>query len=304
MIRRVKYTGIDFKKYADCLENSEQRKYSASKTFLDITTDKKWDLLVYNDYEAVMPVPFIYKNGIKIVHNPLMCQQLGIFSVKDDQKINEKFLSFLQKNYLIRVYYFNETNSFETKLSSKKNFILYADDYANVFTRYSPKRKRKLRLDAEVIENSEIKEISYLEAKEFIEQHVVGLDKEHDALALLKTLEAFYSLKHLKFSAFYYHHEITNMIATYSDYHTIALLGNFNNKKYIKMAGASVLIDHVIKENIGNCVFDFEGGNLPSIEEFFRGFRPELKPYSVIENSKKVLVRDYASFVIRGKILG
>ncbi|GEN70856.1 hypothetical protein [Chryseobacterium lathyri] len=302
MIRRLKYNEIDFKKYTDSLEKSEQRKYSASKSFLDVTTDKQWDVLVYNDYNAVMPVPFILKKGIKIVHNPLICQQLGVFSEKDDKKINEKFLYFLQKNYLIRAYHFNETNSFDSKLKTKKNFLLYPNEYAKVFAKYSPKRKRKLRLDDEVTENSELKEIQYKEAEIFIKNNVIGLDKEHDTDTLLKTLETFHASKHLKFLAFYYHHEITNMIAIYSDYDTIALLGTFNDKKYIKMAGASTLIDHVIKENIENFIFDFEGGNLPSIEEFFRGFRPELKHYAVIENSKKTLIRDFARFLMRGKL--
>ncbi|KFF23557.1 hypothetical protein [Chryseobacterium vrystaatense] len=302
MIRRVKYSEINFEKYGACVENSAQRKYSASKIFLDVTANKLWDVLVYHDYEAVMPVPFIYKNGVKIVHNPLICQQLGVFSPKDDQNINEKFLHFLCENYLIRVYYFNETNKFYTKLNSKKNFILYPDDYANVFAKYSPKRKRKLRLDDEISDNSEIREVSYVEAKKFIENHVVGLDKENDAVALLNTFEIFYSLKRLKFLAFYYHQEMTNVIATYSDYDTIALLGNFNNKEYIKMSGASVLIDHVIKENIGNHIFDFEGGNLPGIEEFFRGFRPELKPYATIESSKKTLIKNFLPFLMKGKL--
>ncbi|MGC5745713.1 hypothetical protein [Chryseobacterium sp. NFX27] len=301
MIRRLKYNEIDFIKYADCLEKSEQRKYSASKFFLDVTTGKQWDLLVYNNYEAVMPVPFILKKGIKIVHNPLICQQLGVFSDKDDKKINGKFLSFLQKNYLVRAYHFNETNSFDSKLKTKKNFLLYPDEYAKVFAKYSPKRKRKLRLDDEVTDNSELKEIHYKDAEIFIKSNVIGLDKEEDTDTLLKTLEAFHSSKHLKFLAFYYHHEITNMIAVYSDYDTIALLGTFNDKKYIKMAGASTLIDYVIKENIENFIFDFEGGNLPSIEEFFRGFRPELKPYAVIENSKKTLIKDFARFLMRGR---
>jgi hypothetical protein len=301
MIRRLKYNEIDFKKYTDCLERSEQRKYSASKNFLDVTTNKQWEVLVLNNYEAVMPVPFILKKGIKIVHNPLICQQLGVFSDKDDKKINEKFLHFLQKNYLVRAYHFNETNSFDSKLKTKKNFLLYPDEYAKVFARYSPKRKRKLRLDDEVIENSELKEINYREAETFIKNNVIGLDKENDTATLLKTLEAFHVSKHLKFLAFYYHHEITNMIAVYSDYDTIALLGTFNDKKYIKMAGASTLIDHVIKENIEHCIFDFEGGNLPSIEEFFRGFRPALKHYAVIENSKKTLVKNFTGFLMRGK---
>ncbi|MGK6342822.1 hypothetical protein ACMGDK_11320 [Chryseobacterium sp. DT-3] len=301
MIRRLKYNEINFKKYTACLEKSEQRKYSASKSFLDVTIGQQWDLLVYNNYEAVMPVPFILKKGIKIVHNPLICQQLGIFSDKDDKKLNEKFLYFLQKNYLVRAYHFNETNSFDSNLKTKKNFLLYPDEYAKVFAKYSPKRKRKLRLDGEVMENSELKELSYQEAEAFIKSNVIGLDKENDTATLLRTLETFYLSKHLKFLAFYYHQEITNMIAIYSDYDTIALLGTFNDKKYIKMAGASTLIDHVIKENIEHYIFDFEGGNLPSIEEFFRGFRPELRHYAVIENSKKTLIKDFACFLMKGK---
>lgn len=304
MIRRVKYSEIDFEKYTKCLENSEQRKYSASKTFLDVTTNKQWDILVKNDYEAVMPVPLIYKNRVKIVHNPMICQQLGIFSAKDDQKTNERFLQFLKKNYLIRAYYFNETNCFDSTLKTKKNFLLYPGEYTKVFAKYSPKRKRKLRLDDEVIQNSETREISYQQAEIFIKNNAVGLEKENDIGTLLKTLETFYTLKYLKFRAFYYHNEITNMIATYSDFDTVALLGTFNDKKYIKMAGASTLIDQAIKENIEHCIFDFEGGNLPSIEEFFRGFRAELKPYAVVENSIKTLLKDYASFCLKGKILG
>ncbi|MBU3049861.1 hypothetical protein KNV96_17100, partial [Chryseobacterium indologenes] len=84
MIKRLKYHEIDFVKYSQCLENSEQRKYTATKDFLDITSKKQWEVLVYNDYEAVMPVPFIRKYGVKIVHNPKLCQQLGVFSKKDD----------------------------------------------------------------------------------------------------------------------------------------------------------------------------------------------------------------------------
>ena len=56
MIKRLKYNEIDFAKYSKCIENACQRKYSATKDFLDITAGKNWELLVYNNYEAVMPV--------------------------------------------------------------------------------------------------------------------------------------------------------------------------------------------------------------------------------------------------------
>ncbi|MBB6329912.1 hypothetical protein HNP24_000862 [Chryseobacterium sediminis] len=301
MIRRLKYHEIDFVKYAQCLENSEQRKYSAAKDFLDTTSTMPWEILVYKDYEAVMPVPFVRKYGMKIVHNPKLCQQLGVFSSKDNVDLNEAFLEYLEKNYMIRAYPFNDVNQLRTKIRIKKNFLLYPDVYEKVYARYSPKRKRKLRLDEAVVKESEIKTISYDIAKAFIEANTIGLSKDNDLFEFMRIFESFYKLNYLKFTAFYYQQQIINVIATYSDGNMVALLGNFNDKDYVRLSGASVLIDHIIKENIETHIFDFEGGELPNIEEFFRGFRPELRPYGIIENSKKNLFKRLGYLILRGK---
>lgn len=301
MIRRLKYHEIDFVKYAQCLENSEQRKYSAAKDFLDTTSTMPWEILVYKDYEAVMPVPFVRKYGMKIVHNPKLCQQLGVFSSKDNVDLNEAFLEYLEKNYMIRAYPFNDVNQLRTKIRIKKNFLLYPDVYEKVYSRYSPKRKRKLRLDEAVVKESEIRTISYDIAKAFIEANTIGLSKDNDLFEFMRIFKSFYKLNYLKFTAFYYQQQIINVIATYSDGNMVALLGNFNDKDYIRLSGASVLIDHIIKENIETHIFDFEGGELPNIEEFFRGFRPELRPYGIIENSKKNLFKKLGYLIVRGK---
>lgn len=302
MIRRLKYHEIDFVKYSQCLENSEQRKYSATKDFLDITAPKQWEILVYKDYEAVMPIPFVRKFGVKIVHNPMLCQQLGVFSHEDDVNLNEQFLNYLENHYLIRAYHFNDGNELRTKFRIKKNFLIYPEPYENVYTRYSPKRKRKLRLDKEVLDHSEIRRVSYDEVKSFIEANIIGLNKESDLSGFMNLYEVFYHQKYLTFLAFYYHGKIINAIATYSDGNMVALLGNFSDKEYVKLSGASVLIDQVIKETIDTHIFDFEGGDIPNIEEFFRGFRPELKPYGVIERSKKDLIKKLGSLLLKGRI--
>ena len=302
MIRRLKYHEIDFVKYSQCLENSEQRKYSATKDFLDITAPKQWEVLVYNDYEAVMPIPFVRKYGVKIVHNPKLCQQLGVFSHKDNVNLNEQFLDYLESHYLIRVYPFNDGNELRTKLRIKKNFLIYPDAYEKVYARYSPKRKRKLRLNEEVLDHSEVKSVSYDDIKPFIESNIVGLGKESDLEGFMEIYKVSYHFKYLSFLAFYYHGEIINAIATYSDCNMVALLGTFSNKEYVKLSGASVLIDRMIKETIETHVFDFEGGDIPNIEEFFRGFRPELKPYAVIESSKKDLFKKLGSLLLKGRI--
>lgn len=295
MIKRLKYHEIDFEKYTQCLESSAQRKYSATRQFLDISSDKKWELLVYGDYEAVMPVPYVFKSKIKIVHNPMLCQQLGIFSKEDNVEINELFLNFLEKNYLIRIYSFNEFNHFKTSLKSKKNYLIPPNDYVTVYSKYSPKRKRKLRLDEEVVMNSEIKNISFSQAESFIKENFLGADKEEDVDLFISIFKNMFEANCLNFSAFYLNKKIINIVVTYFDDCTVALLGTFNDKESVKVSGASMLIDRCIEADISKKIFDFEGSELPNVEEFFRGFRPELRPYHLIEYSKKKIIKKLLS---------
>ncbi|SIS79660.1 hypothetical protein SAMN05421796_103265 [Chryseobacterium piscicola] len=298
MIRKLKYNEIDFEKYSQCLENSAQRKYSATKIFLDITTNKKWELLVYKDYEAVMPVPYVFKAGIKIVLNPMLCQQLGIFSKEDNVEINNHFLKFLEKKYLIKFYTFNEFNHFSSSLKCKKNFLIPVNNYEDVYSKYSPKRKRKLRLEKEIANHCEIKKISFIQAEAFIKDNFLGASKEKDIDLFISIFKKMFEEGCLSFSAFYLHNKIINIIAIYFDDITTALLGTFNDKNAVKFSGASMLIDHCIKENIQYKVFDFEGSQLPNVEEFFRGFRPELRPYQLIEYSKVDILKKIVRFKI------
>ncbi|UOE39432.1 hypothetical protein [Chryseobacterium oryzae] len=295
MIRRLQYHEIDFEKYSNCLENSVQRKYSATKLFLDITSDKHWELLIYNDYEAVMPVPFVQKMGKKIVHNPMLCQQLGIFSKQDHIEINEAFLKYLTQNYLIRIYNFNEFNQFKTSLTTKKNFLITPKDYKTVFSQYSPKRKRKLRLDDEVVKNSEIRKVNFIEVENFIRENFLGASKEADVASFINIFKKMDINGCIELSAFFLKEKVINVIITYMDDCTVALLGTFNDKDFVKVSGASTLIDHSIQENISQRIFDFEGGEIPNVEEFFRGFRPELRPYTSISYSKKDLIKKMLS---------
>ncbi|MFP3590624.1 hypothetical protein [Chryseobacterium sp. SIMBA_038] len=297
MIRRLKYNEIDFKKYTECLENSEQRKYSATKDFLDVTSGKNWEILVYGDYEAIMPIAFERKFGcIKLVINPKLCQQLGIFSKTDVTEINDAFLSFFEAKYNIWYYAFNDVNKFSKNLKERKNFLIYPADYNEVRQKYSPKRKRKLRLDAEILQNSEVREVTMNEAIDFISQNTIGAKDEEDKKEFLQTFSDFEKAQHLKLTAFFYHKTIINIIAVYSDEKALALLGTFNAKEHIKLSGSSVIIDHIISENIHNKIFDFEGSDVPAIEEFFRGFRPELQMYPTILNSKKQILKKIFKF--------
>ena len=292
MIRRVKYHEIDFEKYELCIENSVQRKYAATKNFLDIVAGKNWEIIVLDDYEAVMPITFVVKYGIRFVLNPKLCQQLGIYSREDSVEINDLFFKFFQKKYRIFYYPFNDCNVFSEQLPRRNNFIIFPDEYENVYQKYSPKRKRKIRQEPEIKENSKIiRQLGFDKVKNFIIENMLGAKANsndiHDFIALFK---AFFDSGKLDFMGYYYHDELINLLAVYHDEKTNVLLGTINDHQFMKISGASVLFDEYLKETIAQKAFDFEGGDIPNIEEFFRGFRPELKTYPYIQNSKKSLI--------------
>ncbi|MBS1548933.1 MAG: hypothetical protein JSS94_03580 [Bacteroidetes bacterium] len=289
MIQKIPYLSIDFQEYNRCVQHSCQKKYSATSEFLDACAGKKqWEILVYGNYEAVMPIPFRKKMGLKWVVHPKLCQQLGVFSTQDDQKLNQAFLDFLNKNYRVLYYGFNEFNQFEQPLSRRKNYIIPKQNYQDAFKQYSPKRKRKLRLDEEVAQNSEkrsVQDVALIE--DFIRKNSKGAHHPKDVEEFISIYISLFQKKKLIFYGFFYHEKLVNLLAIHLSEDSVALLGTFNEKEYIKLNGSSVLVDTVIRDFVQEKDFDFEGSEVPSIEEFFRGYRPDLRPYTYFENYSK-----------------
>lgn len=293
MIKHLKYHEIDFEKYSECINLSEQYKYSATSFFLDITTAKQWELLIYNDYEAVMPVPFVMKYGFKVVINPHICQQLGVFSIKDSKIVNDAFFDFLNANFNVWYYPFNDCNLFSKKLPRRKNYLIPPAKYDEVRENYSPKRIRKLRWNSSVENKFEIRDVNFLNIKPFIEKNSLGIEDEKAKKSYLKTLHSFSKFRKIDCKAFYKNGEILNVVIVYKDDKATVLLGTINDRNNMKYNGSSILIDRAISENIELSIFDFEGSEQPNVEEFFRGFRPHLRTFPYISNSKKMVMLNF-----------
>ena len=78
-IKYIHREHLDEEKYNQCIATSLQSKIYAFSWYLDIVCDN-WDVLVLDDYEAVMPIPWRKKYGIKYVYPPFWVLQLGVFS--------------------------------------------------------------------------------------------------------------------------------------------------------------------------------------------------------------------------------
>jgi hypothetical protein len=281
MIRRLKYHEIDFEKYTQCLEDSEQRNWYAKKEVLDELSGN-WEILMYGDYEAILPIPLKKKLGINFVIMPLFCQQLGVFSDKDDAQINDEFLKYLRKNYKIFLYTFNKSNSFSEDLEKKKNYVIPLSDYVILHRKkYFKGRKSTTKCAQHLI----YKEIEVNDEHiSFIENNFKGLTKQTDVDKFKKYLNFLYENNSLKLCAAYLEEKLINVAVLVSENHELSLLALINDEKYKNENGPSFLIDKVLNHYIHEKTFNFMGSNIRGIEVFFKSFGGELQEYGYIES--------------------
>ncbi|OVE56405.1 hypothetical protein [Chryseobacterium mucoviscidosis] len=281
MIRRLKYNEIDFEKYNNCIENSEQKNWYSRKEVLDQLSGN-WHILVYNDYEAVMPVPLKRKFALNLVVMPLFCQQLGVFSSKDDFKINDQFLNFLKKRYNIFSYSFNHYNSFSQDLDKKKNYTIQISDYILLRRKkYFKGRKSTAKCAQHLI----YKEIDFSEESfSFMQKNFKGLSKDGDVEKYRKYLNFLYTNNSLKLSGAYLDEKLINIAVLIDEKDQLSLLGLINDEEYKDENGPSFLIDKILSLYIHEKKFNFMGSNIRGIEVFFKSFGAELQEYPTLEN--------------------
>ncbi len=289
MIERIKYQDINFEKYNNCIENSVQKNFYCEKETLDFLS-KNWELLVYGDYEAVMPIPFVKKTFFKVVLMPLFCQQLGIFG-KSNELINEKFLKFLKTNYNVINYSFNFHNDFETELTAKKNFFLPVQEYAFLRRKKYFKGRKSTVKTAQYLEFREV--FAQKDILEFIKNNFKGLEKESDMDFFIQYLMFLDQKKQLKMFGSYYEENLTNVAVLIDNENYFSLLGLLNNEELKSHNGASFLVDRILDLNIEIKAFNFMGGSIRGIEVFFKSFGSDLQEYHVIQNSKKDLIKNW-----------
>lgn len=288
MIRKVKNKDIDFSKYQQCIENSVQRNFYAKKEILNALCED-WELLVLDDYQYVMPIPIRKKIGLKIVVMPLFCQQLGIFGEKKDEKIEEEFLQYFQNNYRILFYSFNAQNSFSENFKTKKNYFIPKTEYSLLRKNYFKGRKSTVK----TAQYLDFKEVELKNVSDFIRRNFKGLEKEKDVDKLFEYLHFLNAANKLRLCGSFKKEFLTNVAILIDDDNCFALLGLVNDEKYRADNGASFLIDRILKDHIQEKSFNFMGGTIRGLEVFFKSFGAELQEYSIIERTKKDLIKNF-----------
>lgn len=158
MINYILHDFIDKGKWDECITKSRPDLIYAHAWYLD-TVCSKWDALVENDYERVMPLTCNRKYFIHYLYQPFFTQQLGIFSPTGTSLSKAKeFIAHIPSKFRYADISLNEGNHFspdvitfpELHVQNRKTLVLNLDEsYEKLQGGYSQNTKRNIRRAAE-----------------------------------------------------------------------------------------------------------------------------------------------------------
>jgi len=287
MIKRISRKNLDLEKYSTCLANTINYRIYAEYWYLDTLVGENWACYVWNDYEAIMPICYAKKLGIKYIIQPIYCQQLGVFHSENFSKeIFHRFEKKLHRN-LVRSYHFNEENTemFSPKGNKKINQVLdISKSYDETFTNYSRNRRNEVRKAKK--SNYKLVKVEKLDNFFRINSDYDYLKKDELEEKLTQSIINLVGLNIINIFEIYTEDKILlgcqlEMISNNRIYN-FAFARNQSEKNQLCSA---YIIDFLIeKSSDKNLLFDFEGSMVTSINQFFKGFGTEEKRYTNYSN--------------------
>jgi len=287
-ISYVTYQDINKKKWDDCIDRAGNGLVYAYSFYLD-TMSKNWDALVFNDYEAVMPLTWNRKYSVHYLYQPSFTACLGVFGNQLSPGTINEFLKAVPAKFKYWDIYLNPGNFFKLTdftLYERMNYVLSLNDsYENIYSRYRDNIKRNIKKAEQLgllinknIPVTEVISMAKEQAKDFADIAAEDYDRFENLYKLLyqkekATTYAVYTKEgHLLASVvFFFSHGRAYYI----------LVGNHPNGKTL---GAShALINAFIKDHAGqNIKLDFEGSDISSLAFFYSSFGAVEEKYSAI----------------------
>jgi hypothetical protein len=286
MIRYVKHTEIDKRKWDVCIANADNQLLYAYSWYLDIVSPL-WDALVYDDYRYIMPLPVKKYLGFKYLVQPSFCQQLGVFSVEPvTHNILDDFLNAIKYKYINicinNTIYIPKGNML---LAENPNFVLSLyEKYEELENRFSENTRRNIKKaqSQEIL----IRTISYETYLDFFQQHRKGVSDSMFTL-FAKVIDAC-SKKNA-----------CEILGAYSAENNLLAVSAFpfTGGRYVNLAPASspegtkksamfLLVSTFIQNHTHRAaVLDFEGSKIEGVARFYKGFGAENQAYFHIQKT-------------------
>jgi len=147
-VRYIKRSEINRQKWDALIDASLNSLPYALSWYLDAVAEN-WDALVLNDYQAVMPLVWLRKFGVKCLYQPYYCQQLGVFAANDlPSETIEQFIAITAQKFS---YVDINLNPWAGKIAGlrrllpKKNLLLdTSGNYVTLKKNYTENHRRNI----------------------------------------------------------------------------------------------------------------------------------------------------------------
>jgi len=276
----VKQNQINWQKWDACITSAHNSLPYAYSWYLNAVAEYT-DALILNDYEAVMPLVWLTKYGVRCIYQPYYCQQLGIFSLK---KLTTKTLnSFMQAMLSNAAYVDTNLNpaiapvADKFDLLPKKNLLLELNKPIDELKKnYAENTKRNISKATKA--NMQFFESHDLNAFYNFYLPTLGNQKLNfnakDEKKLRALVKALFENKMARL--FVVAGTDNTWQATMIMVQTPNRLINIINasSETGKKNGASHFLFHQVLSAFTekNLLFDFEGSSIPGIARFYEGF--------------------------------
>lgn len=283
---------IDKTKWDECITQASNGLIYAYSWYLD-TMCRNWDALVWNNYEAVMPLTQNRKYGIDYLYQPWFCASLGIFSKKIiSQELTADFLKAIPEKFKYVDIYLNHNNLFSIQdfpMTVRSNYVLKLDaSYEEIAAGYRTNLKRNIKkaeaASLNIRTDIPVKAIldlaqSTLQRISPIRDEEVGLFEElYKSVQQHQRTESIgiYLKDELMASAvFFFSHKRWYYI----------LVGNHPNGK--TMGASHYLIDRFIHTHAGeDCLLDFEGSDVGNLAFFYSSYGASEEKYPALRMNR------------------
>src|SRR5258706_4789451 len=287
-IQYLAHNEIDKAKWDKCMDEADNGLIYGYSFYLDRMA-KHWDVLVLNDYEAVMPLTWNKKLGIHYLYQPAFTGCLGIFGKNLTEALTRDFIQAIPKKFKLIEISLNHGNIFSTAqdfLIPRTNYILglnksYKEHYGNYRDNHQRNIQKSLQAGCTVKKNISVEKIIQLN-KEQMKRADLPADNDYDRF---KNLYEFLSgqNKAITYGIINGQNELLASCVFFFS-HTRAYYILVGNHPDSRNTGAShALIDAFIKDHAGEgMVLDFEGSDIESLALFYNGFGATKEIYPAI----------------------
>ena len=276
---------IDKEKWNACLQNADNNIIYAQYDYLQMIADN-WAGVIVNDYEAIMPLPFRSKMGIRYCYHVPFIQQLGLFGTYDEtlfKAVVNKAMKYIRYGDL----FFNYRNVVSLALpgvKTKENYLLpLSSSYRDIYKNYSRHLQTKLKQAQSkglffIVSDYNTKTVSL-----FQQLYAERLPQiRQNDYARLDKLAAFFfaSGQCLVGSVCDSQLKVIATALFFKDENRIYNILPSTTPEGRKLNAMHYLLDNIIQKYAETQYsLDFEGSDVPGVKRFYQSFGAVNQPY-------------------------